>query len=100
MISKPCALPLEWWIKVVQGHSQSFNVRTKQLSDGKYELYEWAVGNIAKPTDKQVEQIIKDYEAASSPLEPNNKKRLLKDLGLEQKHLDKLKELTPRAITP
>ena len=51
------AIALEWWLKE-QDKFEGAKVCTKANL-----LTEWEVVGVAEPTDKQIEQIVTDYEA-------------------------------------
>ena len=59
------ATALEWNLDR-QGKFDGASVRTRQLPDDTWEIFEWRVLNTTQPTDVEVDQIIDNYELAEA----------------------------------
>lgn len=95
-ITKPPAMALEWWLKSRNKMTGS-TVCTREKPDGYYEINDWKVLGIPKPNDKQVMDIIYDYENALPTIdietEQSERKKTLESVGLTEQDLVKIKAL-------
>ena len=65
---KYCAYALEWYLRKL-GKFEGASVRTKQLDDGSYELFEWKVDGMEKPSEEDIKAIMVQYHDAGRPLD-------------------------------
>lgn|SRR3990167_3765634 len=90
---RPSALAIEWWLRE-QDKFEGVKINTKQLPDGKYDVTNWEVIGIQKPTDVELEVIINDYEQYLKDKDKSQKEKVirvktkLKELGILQDDLD------------
>lgn len=85
-ISKPCAAALELWLRD-QDKFEGATVRTRKLKNGNWEIFEWKVDGVEKPKDKEVENIIKQYE-----------NKIIEKQQLEEKIRNKIREIAIKEI--
>lgn len=60
-MSKSFGKSLEWWLKK-QSKFINAKIDTRQLEDGTFVLTRWEVDGVPKPSEKELEDILKDYE--------------------------------------
>lgn len=60
--TRPCAIAIEWWL-TNQGKFQGSSISTKESPEGsnRFIITQWNVPGVNQPTDKEIEQIIEDY---------------------------------------
>ena len=68
MIKDFFAYALEWWIKGLNKFDGA-SIRTRQLEDGSFELFEWKVYGMEKPSDEEIKSIMVQYHDAGRPLD-------------------------------
>jgi hypothetical protein len=62
MATEFCAHAIEWWLRG-QSKFEGSSVRTQQTENGLFDIVEWRVDGVAKPSDAEVTQIVNDYKA-------------------------------------
>ena len=63
-----CAYALEWYLRK-KGKFDGASIRTRQLEDGSFELFEWKVYGMEKPSDEEIKSIMVQYHDAGRPLD-------------------------------
>ena len=61
--SRPSAQALSWYLEA-QGKLSGASIRTRQLPNGTFEIFEWRVTGVPQPTDTEVNIIIDNYKAS------------------------------------
>lgn len=66
MITKPCAVALEWWLRG-QGKFAGANIQTRSDDGAVYAITHWDANGVPQPTDDEVMDIVEQYEATLEP---------------------------------
>ena len=62
------AYAIQWYLKKI-GKFDGASVRTRQKEDGSFELFEWKVDGMEKPSDEEIKSIMVQYHDAGRPLD-------------------------------
>lgn len=65
------AYALQWYLRK-QGKFDGASIRTRQKDDGSFELFEWKVEGMEKPTENEIKSIMVQYHDAGRPLDKKN----------------------------
>ena len=65
------AYALQWYLQK-QGKFDGASIRTRQLATGEFELFEWKVEGMEKPTENEIKSIMVQYHDAGRPLDKKN----------------------------
>lgn len=97
MIKEPFADALVWWLRS-QGRDGLFG-GTIQREDGSWEILEWQIKDIPKPSKDEIEKILSDYKGVESKA-VNDQQAVadsvitkLKNAGFTEPEIDYLKKL-------
>jgi hypothetical protein len=104
VISKSCAIALEWWLRK-QGKFDGAKVATREIPEeynpgqfrgtGVYEITRWEVPGVPQPTPEETNNIIDEYESAkpvAAALKETEKSVILSKLGITEIELKKVIE--------
>lgn len=95
MITKFPAAALSWWLES-QNKLNGAKVGTKEVSENVWEISEWEVSELAKPTDAEVDTIITDYQTHltnEKDARKTRKQAVRTKLGLTKSELKALLEI-------
>ena len=79
---------LMWWLKG-QDKFDGANVRTRQLEDGTWEVFEWNANGVPQPSEAEINTIIANYNARTKEEWEKTTEEKLADLTAEVEKLKK-----------